>query len=196
MLKLSLSSALFLLLLVGLGGCAQKPRALIQIDPFVPNPAVLQKSGLIVLEGIVDARKTKRVVGRIVKGGKTVTTLYTDQALDEWFADALKKALEVEGCRVVSEMSDNKTAAQVKVEIDYLNATLDKSRFTGENLTAKAGATLYIRQGNSKITKHVSLVQSKWVPPFAGEEEVREYLQETLAGLVDEIRNNIDIYRF
>lgn len=189
-------AAIFSVSLLFFAGCAQKPEAVIRIDPFVPNPAVLQKSGMIILDGVVDARRDKRVVGRIVKGGKTVTTVYSDQALDEWFADALKKALEVEGCRVVTGVNDNKRVANIKVEINSLEATLDRSRLTGENLTAEASATLTIEQGNKKITKRVSLIQSKWVPPFAGEDEIKEYLQETLAGLIDEIRENIDIYRF
>ncbi len=194
--KISILLVAFFISIFGLGGCAQKQQADIRIDPFVPNPAVLQKSGMIILSGVLDARENKRVVGRIVKGGKTVTTIYSDQALDEWLADALTKALEVEGCKVVTEVNDNKKAANVKVRIDYLGATFDKSRLTGENLTAQASATLTIRQGKSKITKRVSIIQSKWAPPFAGEDEIKEYLQETLAALVDEIRENIDIYRF
>ncbi len=194
--KISILVAAVFISIFGLGGCAQKEQAKIGIDPFVPNPAVLQKSGVIVLSGVVDAREDKRVVGRIVKGRKTVTTIYNDQALDKWLADALTKALEVEGCKVVKEVTDNKKAANVKVRIDYLGATFDRSRLTGENLTAKAAATLTIQQGKSKITKRVSIIQSKWAPPFTGEDEIKEYLQETLATLVDEIRENIDIYRF
>lgn len=194
--KISILVTALFISMFGLGGCAQKQQAEIRIDPFVPNPAVLQKSGVIVLSDVTDARVDKSVVGKIVKGGKTVTTIYSDQALDNWLADALTKALEVEGCRVVTGIKNDKKIANVKVQIDYLGATFDKSSLTGENLTAKAAATLTIKQGRSKITKRVSIVQSKWAPPFAGEDEIKEYLQETLAALVDEIRENIDIYRF
>ncbi|WP_456403498.1 YajG family lipoprotein [Hydrogenimonas sp.] len=191
-----LMTTLLLLALAGLSGCATKPQATIRIDPYRPDAAVLQKSGTIHLAGVVDARKEKRTVGRIVKGGKTLTVLYNDQPLAKWFADALTRALEVEGCRVVTKKSDNPKVATVRVEIDSIEATLDRGRLTSENLTAEAKVTLHIRQGNAEITKHVALVQSKWVPPLAGEDTVREYLQETLDGLVEEVRENIDIYRF
>ncbi len=197
MFKKTLLAAVCGLLLFGLGGCAQKPQALIRLDSYVPNAAILQKSGIVVIESVTDARKDKRRVGSITKGSKTVTVVYNDQPLDEWLADALKKSLEAEGCKVVSDMKGaDKRVARIKVEIDSLKATLDKSVLTGENLTAEARATLFIEQGGSKITKHLSLIQSKWAPPFAGEDEIREYLQDTLAGLVEEIRENIDMYRF
>ncbi len=186
-----------ILLMFGLGGCALKPQTSISLEPYTPSGALLQKSGRVVLDGVVDARKNERVVGSIIKGNKTETVIYNDQPLDKWLADALKKSLEAEGCEVVSDFAGkDKRVAKIRVEIDYLNATLDKSKLTGENLTAEARATLFIEQGNSKVTKRVSMLQSKWVPPFAGEEAVREYLQETLAALVDEIRENIDMYRF
>ncbi len=177
-------------------GCAQKPEANINIDPYIPTHAVLQKGGTIILADVIDARKDKRSVGSIVKGGKTVTVIYSDQALDEWFKNALTEALEAEGCKVVYGVGDDKKATNVKIEIDSLQIRLDRSRLTGKNLTAEAEVTLYIQRENAKITKHVGLIQSKWVPPFAGERVIKEYLHETLSDLIDEVRENIDIYRF
>ncbi len=191
-----LVTTLLLLGLAGLTGCAQKPQATIRLEPYSPDAAVLQKSGTIRLAGVIDARREKRVVGRIVRNGRTITTLYNDQPLAKWFADALTRALEVEGCRVVTEKSDNPKVATVRVEIDSIQATLDRGRLTSENLTAEARVTLHIRQGSAKVTKRVSLSQSRWVPPLAGEDTLRDYLQETLDGLVEEVRENIDIYRF
>ena len=189
-LTLAAVSALFF------AGCAQKPQANIRFDPFNPTPAILQKSGTVVLKEVVDKREKKKVVGEIVKGGKPITVVYSDQPLDNWLADALKRSLENEGCRVDTKIIDDERVAHIRVEIDSIQAILDKSKLTGENLTAEAKATLYISQGNSNVTKKIAFSQSKWVPPFAGEDEIREYLQETLSNLVEEIRDNIDCYRF
>ncbi|MCF6200801.1 MAG: YajG family lipoprotein [Hydrogenimonas sp.] len=196
MFKKSYLFLLFASTLVFMGGCAQKPEANIRLEPFTPNPAVIQKSGTVVIKKIVDKRENKRVVGKIEKDGKPVTIIYSDQDMQEWFEDALKRSLEVEGCRVVTEINEDNRVANIKVEIDSIKAVFDKSTLTGENLSAEARATLYIKQGKSKITKKVSFSQSRWAPPFSGESEIKEFLQETLAGLVEELRENIDCYRF
>lgn len=187
---------LILSAMFGLTGCAQKPKVSISFDPFKPNPAILQKSGTIYLAGVTDARKNKKMVGKIIQSGKPVTRILTDDSIDRWFADALVKALDVEGCKVVRKPVNNSKVAQVKIRIDQLEALLDRSELTKENLTATAKVTLFIKQGNVKITKHVGLTQKKWVPPFSGEGTVKSYLQETLEQLVESVREHIDEYRF
>ena len=119
-----------------------------------------------------------------------------DDTIDRWFADALVKALDVEGCKVVRKPVDNSKVAQVKIRIDKLEALLDRSELTKENLAATAQVTLFIKQGNVKISKRIGLTQKKWVPPFSGEDTVKSYLQETLEQLVESVREHIDEYRF
>ncbi|WP_201353217.1 YajG family lipoprotein [Hydrogenimonas urashimensis] len=183
-------------ILVGLGGCSQKPQAIISLAPFTPDPAVYQKNGTIYLAGVKDVRKQKGVVGRIVKDGKIVTTVTISHPVDSWFKESIIKALDTEGCKVVTHNVKNANVAKISIFIDRLNARLNHDELTKENLEATARVTLLIEQGKKKITKHVGLTQKKWVPPFANEKSVREFLQETLESLVESVRAQIDAYRF
>ncbi len=196
--KRSILFAIFssLLFAAMLGGCAQKPQVSVPLAPYNPNAAVLQKSGVIYLADVRDARKEHTVIGRIVKEGKPVTTILTDDSIARWFTEAITKALGVEGCRVVRKPVRDPNLTTVKIRIDRLESTLDRSKLTGENLTASVKVTLIVRRGKSKIVEHVGLTQKKWVPPFSGEETVRDYLQETLNEVVEKVKEHIDQYRF
>ncbi len=183
-------------IILGFGGCAQKPQASINLEPFQPNPAVYQKSGTIYVDAVKDVRKYKRLVGKIVEDGKTVTVITTSQPIESWFKEAIVKALDVEGCKVTTKPTTNPNVAKISILINKLEATLNRDELTKENLEATVRVTLVVRQGNKKIIKHVGLTQKKWVPPFTDEKAIQDYLQETLESVVENVRDHIDSYRF
>ncbi|WP_457597489.1 YajG family lipoprotein [Hydrogenimonas sp.] len=180
-----------------LGGCASKPVATVSFEPYVPPVPAFQKSGTIYISGLVDKRKNPRVVGEIVDGGKVVTRIETNQKLDAWFREAIMKGLGAEGCNVTPKSTHHPKIARVYIRIDEVKAVLDRSKLTGENLTATVRVTLFMRQGKSeRIIKKIGLTQKKWVPPLSGPSTVEAYLQETMREVVRMVLEHIDSYRF
>ncbi len=187
-------SSLFVFILL-LGGCAQKAQVYVPLSAYTPTAAVLQKSGAIYLAGVTDARKNRSVIGYILKNDKPVTKILTKDSIEKWFASAITEALNAEGCRVLRKPVRNPNVATVRIRIDKLGARLDRGKLTGENLTAAVKVTLSIQQQNTKIVKHIGLIRKKWVPPFSTEETIRDYLQQTLDEVVENVREQIDQYR-
>lgn len=180
-----------------MGGCAPKEEMVVDFTPYKPPAAVLQKSGVVYISGVVDKRPDKKIVGRIVKEGKTVSKIITRDDLARWFKEALVSALKAEGCRVTPKSTHADKIARIYIRIDKAEATLDLDKLTGENLIAQVYVTLFMRQGGSeRIIKKIGLTQKKWVPPLVGEKEIRSYLQETMEEVVNMVLDHIDTYRF
>ncbi len=178
-------------------GCAPKKELVVDFKPYTPHSAVLQKSGLVYISGIVDKRPDKKVVGVIVKEGRVVSKVLTDDDLAQWFKKALVSSLNAEGCKVTSKNTHADKIARIYIRIDKAEATLDLDRLTGENLTASVYVTLFMRQGKSeRIIKKIGLTQKKWVPPLMGEKEIQPFLQETMEEVVNMVLDHIDTYRF
>ena len=178
-------------------GCAPKKEMVVDFAPYTPPAALLQKSGVVYISGVVDKRPDKEIVGTIVKKGQTVSKILTRDDLAQWFKKALVSALNAEGCKVTPKSTHADKIARIYLRIDRVEAKLDLDKLTGENLTASVYVTLFIRQGKSeRIIKKIGLTQKKWVPPLVGEKEIRSYLQETMEEVVNMILDHIDTYRF
>ena len=180
-----------------LGGCAPKQEMVVDFSPYTPPAAAFKKSGVVYISGVVDKRPNKKVVGMIVKDGKTVSKIITREDLARWFKEAIVSALGSEGCKVTPKSTHADKVARVYIRIDKAEAKLDLDKLTGENLTASVYVTLFMRQGKSeRIIKKIGLTQKKWVPPLASEKEIRSFLQETMEEVVNMVVDHIDTYRF
>ena len=188
---------IFSVLFVLLSGCSQKGVVRVELDPYQPAPRIYKKSGVVYFSGVVDHRKNKNDVGVIVKDGKPVTRIVTDQNLAKWFKEALVKALGNEGCKVTRKSTHAEKISRIYIRIDKAEAKLDLDKLTGENLMAEVYVTLFMRQGKSpRIIKKIGLTQRKWVPPLMGEKKIKSYLQETMEEVVNMVLDHIDTYRF
>lgn len=179
------------------GGCAPKKEMVVDFEPYTPPVAVLQKSGVVYLSGVVDKRPNRKIIGMIVKNGRAVSKILTHDDLALWFKKALISALKREGCTVTDHNIHTDKIARIFIRIDKVEAILDMDKLTGENLTAKVYVTLFMHQGKSeRVIKKIGLTQKKWVAPLLGEKEIRPFLQETMEEVLNMVLDHIDTYRF